>query len=370
MNKFFSFFKVNGIIAMQLCVVAVSGCSKPDIPKLLEQGKAAYYKANYVEAKNAFKECADAGDSQGQFWLAYTTIKSNGHYSDTDTLAMSEEEANRYCYDLFEKSANQNDGDGYYGLEMCFANGYGVVPNNSKDIEYLDKSVELNSSFGKAWKGQDLIQKGHIRKGITLIEESADSGNYDGKFLLGISYLYGVGVEKNINKGLELLKESANQNNCDANSALAKLYFTGFENIKENRAEAFKYAKRGADEGFTNYILSICYFEGDGTEYNKKLSIACARKSANYGFAQGQCWWAAICEQGYGPKEEAFGWYKKAADQGEKNAMAKVGEYLLTGKAGKTDYAMAKRYLQKAASMGADEAQELLDMFSWELSNY
>lgn len=236
-----------GILAMLLCVVAFTACSTPDIPKLLEQGKTAFYKANYSEAKNAFKECADAGDSQGQYWLAITTLKSNGNYSETDTLVMSKEETYKYCYDLFKKSADQNDGDGYYGLALCFWNGYGVAQDKNKYTEYLDKSVELNSPFGKAWKGHYLIQEGgkeNIQKGIALIKESVDAGNYDGKCLLGAYYMDGVGVEKNINKGLKLLQESASHNSREANSILARLYFFGTESIKANHAKAFKYAKK------------------------------------------------------------------------------------------------------------------------------
>lgn len=247
MNKISPFFKVHGMIALLLCVVVFSGCSKPDIPKLLEQGKMAYYKANYAEAKNAFKECADAGDSQGQYWLAKTTLASNGHYSDIDTLAMSKEEIYKYCYDLFKKSADQNDGDGYYGLAICFLSGRGVAQNNDKYIEYLDKSAERNSAVGKAYKGQCLCQKGdkeNIAKGIALIKESADSGDPDGKYILGVYYTNGVGIEKDMNKGMKLIQESASQNNFAANTTLAVIYFDGIGGIKADHAKAFKYAKK------------------------------------------------------------------------------------------------------------------------------
>lgn len=198
MRNLIPYPKVNGIIVMLLCVVVFSGCSK-DIPKLLDQGKAAFYKADYAEAKNAFKECADAGDSQGQYWLAKTTLAANGHYSDTDTLAMTKEEIDKYVYDLFKK--------------------------------------------------------------------------------------------------------------------------------------------------------------------NQDLAATYARASAKHGFAPGQSWWAAFCADGYGTMQEAFDWYMKAADQGDMYGIAAVGKYLLTGKAGKIDYAMAKRYLRKAASLGDEEAQELLKTY-------
>lgn len=69
------------------------------------------------------------------------------------------------------------------------------------------------------------------------------------------------------------------------------------------------------------------------------------------------------CADGYGTMQEAFDRYMKAADQGDTLGMTRVGKYILTGKAGKIDYAMAKRYLRKAASLGDEEAQELLKTY-------
>ncbi len=369
-----SFFNITKVFAMLLCVAAFAACSSPDIPKLLEQGKTAFYKANYSEARKAFKTCADEGDSQGQFWLAYTTSYTQGHYSDTDTLSMSKEEMDKYVYDLFKKSADQNDGDGYYGLVSCYMNGIGVKKDNKKWIEYLDKSVELGSAWGKANKGLLLIQQGgkeNIKKGIELIKESAESGNYYGKYSLGACYIDGKGVETDIDKGMGLLRESAKHGIRSAYTSLAQIYYFGtVKGIKENHAEAFKYAEQGANSAITYYILSQCYYNGEGTAKNESRAAFHAKQSALLGFVPGETWWAAFCASGYGTQEEAFNWYKKAADQGDILAMAQVGKYALMGTAGKTDYAMAKRYLQKAASMGSTEASELLSTYSYLLSGY
>lgn len=369
-----SFFHLTKIFALLLCVMAFAACSSPDIPKLLEQGKNAFYKANYSEARKAFKTCADEGDSQGYFWLAYITLYTNGHFSDTDTLKMSEEEKGKYIQNLFKQSADQNDGDGYYGLASCYASGIGVEKNNQKWTEYLDKSVALGSAWGKADKGISLILQGgneNIKKGIALVKESAKAGNYKGKAKLGACYIDGKGVEKDIDKGMNLLRESAKHRNRNANSMLAQIYYFGtVKGIKENHAEALKYAEEGENIGTTNYIVSKCYYNGEGTAKDESLAAFHAKQSALLGFAPGQTWWAAFCADGYGTHEEAFSWYKKAANQGDIGAMVQVGRYALMGIAGKTDYAMAKRYLEKAASNGSTEASELLSTYSYLLSGY
>jgi TPR repeat protein len=266
MKTFFMQTKTYNLIALILCAMAFASCSKTDVPKLLEEGKNAFYAADYVKAKEAFEKCAKEDDSQGQFWLAYLTFYT--HDSETDSLAMSQEEA-KYAFDLYKKSADQNDGDGYFGMAACYMTGYGVTKDESKFIECIDKSAELNSSFGKASKGKRLIDKGganNIKKGIALIKESAEAGNYFGKTLLGASYLDGTGVPADVNKGLGLLIESANHNDRDANSALARLYYSGMKTIPEDKVKAFKYAEKGVSDGMTHFILSMCYYKGEGTK--------------------------------------------------------------------------------------------------------
>lgn len=360
------------LVAILLGAVMFTSCSKVNVQKLLEEGKAAFYKADYVEAKNAFVKCADEGNSQGQFWLAFTTIRTGGHYSDTDTLAMAKEEVDKYIYDLYKKSADQNDGDGYYGLYTCYMQGINVVKDETKAAEYLDKAVELNSAEAKADRGNQLVQKGgaeNIQKGIVMIKESAEVCP-TGKAVLGACYMDGTGVEADVNKGLELLKGAAKQNSLWANTVLARIYYFGIKKIPANPEKAFEYALKGMNDGVIHYILSQCYYNGKGTKKDVARAAYQAQRSAECGYVLGQSWWAAFCASGYGTQAEAFDWYMKAANQGDRFSICAVGEYLLKGTAGKTDYAKAKKYLQKAASMGSTEAQELLQTYAWALSDY
>jgi TPR repeat protein len=373
MKTFFMQTKTYNLIALILCAMAFASCSKTDVPKLLEEGKNAFYAADYVKAKEAFEKCAKEDNSQGQFWLAYTTILSNGHYSETDTLAMSKEELEKYAYDLYKKSADQNDADGWWGVAQSYQSGYGVAKDTNKFNEYLDKAVQLNSAFAKAQKGAILMSKGgdeNLKKGVALAKESADAGNYNGKSLMGSCYIYGICVEKDVKKGLDMLLECSNHNTPGASSALAKLYFWGLKGaVAEDKAKSFKFAQKGLD-GESFWIMSWCYINGYGTEKDERQAAIYAHASANMGYALGETLWGLFCQDGYGTPSEAFDWYMKASQQGDAIATERVGEFLLKGTAGKTDYAMAKKYLQKAASMGEKTAQDLLSEYSLILSDY
>ncbi|WP_407402515.1 tetratricopeptide repeat protein [Sodaliphilus sp.] len=361
-------YKFTSLLAVLFSALVLASCST-DIPHELEMGKNAFYNNNDVMAKNKFKKCADMGDSQGQFWLGYITLLLGGHYSETDSLAMTEEERGKYIFDLFQKSASQGDGDGCWGLYNCYMGGIGVVKDEKKAADYLDKSVELNSSWGYVDKGYELIHKNQVEEGLKLIKKSADAQNYRGICVLGSCYYAGVGVEKDVNKGIELLTESAEHRDVRANSALASLYFSGTDNIEPDYNKAFKYAQKGNYDGKTEYILAQCYIFGHGVEKNIDRGAYHARCSAELGFVLGQSLWASCCVDGYGTMQDAVKYYQMAAEQGDIIATTRLGKIYLNGTAGEINYTKAKKYLRKAASQGNEEAKELLER-NYYLLNY
>lgn len=362
-NKFF------GLIATIICSLGITGCST-DVPKLLEEGKNAFYNGEYVKAKNAFKQCANADDPEGLFWLANLTNYVSGHYSDTDTLAMSEDEMYKYTLKLYEKAAEKNYGDAFARIAYYYRDGIGVNKDENKYHECIDKSIELNSASGKAMRGGVLLDEGKYDEAHKLIKESADAGDYFGKCLLGRCYVFGTGIEEDINKGMDLLQESASHKDRDANNTLASIYFSGYKSVKDDKEKAFKYAKEGSMIGGITYIIAYCYTFGEGVEKDERRGAFFSHQSALQGDAYGQRLWADYCDSGYGTKQEAFEYYMKAADQDNVWATTKVGEYLLKGTAGRTDYTQAKRYLTKAASQGSKEAQDLLSSYSSILNYY
>ena len=372
MNRIHSSKSLGVSLFVIISIFCVS-CSK-DTATLLEEGKVAFYSKEYVKAKNAFLECANRGDSQGQFWLAQLTYKVSGHYSDTDTLDMSKDDMYKYVFDLYKKSAGQNDGDGYYGLYYCYLDGRGVEENTQEGMKYLDKSVELGSSWGYAAKGNDLVRGRFgvtdVTKGMEYIKKSVKAENYLGMVILGDLYIEGIAVKVDVDKGLELLEEAANHDVLVAKDKLARLYRFGYNIVNQDLSLAFKYAKEGSDNPITDFILAEGFYYGDVVEQNRDLGAKLAYKAAQSDYDNAKNLWAEICEDGYGTKMEAFEYFMKAAELGHVYATAKVGEYLLKGTAGKTDYSLAKKYLMKAASEGSEDAQKLLSTYSGILEYY
>lgn len=69
-------------------------------------------------------------------------------------------------------------------------------------------------------------------------------------------------------------------------------------------------------------------------------------------------------------QKQAFAWYKAAADQGLSAAQLNVGRMLADGVGTKKDEALARQYLEKAASRGDNRASFNLAMMEEKHKNY
>lgn len=137
-----------------------------------------------------------------------------------------------------------------------------------------------------------------LARANALFALSAAIGFLKAQFNLGVSYVYGHGVEMDEEKGLELIKEAANQDNLEALRFLAvhSLY------IKKDKYEAIEQLSKAVklNDPVSQLIMGQWYEKGTAVK------------------------------QDY---VEACRWYKKAAKQGNKNAkavlerLAKSGHY-------------------------------------------
>lgn len=75
--------------------------------------------------------------------------------------------------------------------------------------------------------------------------------------------------------------------------------------------------------------LDMGYSYLDTEEYD--LAGECILKSARMGHAEAQLAYAEICEQWYNDTNTAYGWYLKSAEQGNAEAMYRVGIYCANG---------------------------------------
>lgn len=186
----------------------------------------------------------------------------------------------------------------------------------------------------------------------------AEAGSATAQFNTGLYYAKGCGVSRDFAKAAEWMQKAADNGDEDAANAV-KAYQSADENLKKAQSgdaaaqaeiaklytqmgnsleqldidndykEAFKWAKKSADQGNVDglYILGLCYEHGRGTDFDYEKSNKAYETAAKKGHAPSQ--WNLACHylRGFGDnEEEGLMFAYQAADQGYELAVKGLEE--------------------------------------------
>lgn len=128
------------------------------------------------------------------------------------------------AYQLFTKSAWQQNPEAFFYLSLMNREGKGTPQNNPKALTYLRKSAELNHANALFTLGTMYLKdegiKQDMNKALPLLEKAAQVGHTKAIVNLAIMYQKGDGVEQNIPKSIQLLQIAAAQGDQQAIQAL------------------------------------------------------------------------------------------------------------------------------------------------------
>lgn len=273
---------------------------------------------------------------------------------------------------------------------LLFASVSGESPN------LRDKIIE-NAKSGNAFSQSTLGDlnycdflagdKNAIVEAIKWYKMASDAGIPRAQYRLGMIYLNGDGVEKDIITAASLIKKSALANRAYALAQLGRMYQSGL-GVDRSISEAIRYYRLAIKEDndgseSAEYSLALLYADGLGVPKDEKVAIKLMTDAANRGHME-------ACEaielydlrkqaksgniecavklgkrllQGegvnYSPKE-AVVWLKRASDSHNAEAMYLLGNIYISGKMVKKNTSMGIRLLVKSASAGNRESQELV----------
>ncbi len=122
------------------------------------------------------------------------------------------------------------------------------------------------------------------KKSLNSVRKKAEKGDMVAQCYLGVSYLDGQGVEKDVNEGLKWLKMSADQNYEIALVALGRFYMYGVD-VDRDVDKATKCFRKAAENGNSEaqlYLGQILLYDKD-VEQNEAEGIFWLKKSAEDG---------------------------------------------------------------------------------------
>jgi TPR repeat protein len=164
---------------------------------------------------------------------------------------------------LYQYLAEQNDAVGQFKLGFMYQNGYGVVKDYQKAVEWLRKSAEQGNAWGQFnlgtmyESGDGVVQD--YQKAVEWYRKAAEQGNSWGQYALGAMYQNNKGVTQNYSQAKYWYRKAAEQGNAVAIAALKELT----PNSQQPNTQATPQAETSCIGDCINGHGSFTYANGD-----------------------------------------------------------------------------------------------------------
>jgi TPR repeat protein len=174
------------------------------------------------------------------------------------------------------------------------------------------------------------------------------------------SYYGECGQERDVDKAFVLLVIPADFGEPEAQYLLGLCYYNG-EGTKPDLNAAIEWWRKAAARGSAaaQYELGVLYQDGEGVTADPALAASWFRQAAENNHPAGQYEFGNACEFGIGTTLDltsAAQWYHRAAEQGDADAQIRLGHWYSSGKNAPVNIDLAIGYFRAAAEQEMPEA--------------
>lgn len=264
----------------------------------------------------------------------------------------------------------------------------------------------------EAWLAVLLIDRGQERDALRALQHAAAAGSAEANHRLGVAYAQGrLGLARDDARAAQLFEKAANAGHRRAAVNLGLLYLRG-QGVKRDLVQARAWLEKGAADGNPDalYALGRAMEEGDGQAQPDPVRAATLyRRAAEKGHALAALRYGLALSEGTGVKrdpveaqrlflqaqtsgvpeaalalgdlaarrpatrdkaanekivETAISWYRYAADAGVPSAQFKLANAYFAGAGVARDPAQAFRWYARAAQQGLPEAEHALGIMT------
>ncbi len=157
---------------------------------------------------------------------------------------------------MFEEAIQLNDSDGYLGIALIEYDN----ENFKKSKEYLLKSFEIdNNRVASFYLGGMYFEENDEEKGLYYLQKSAEQGNIDAMFDLGVLYLDGEVVKQDDKKAFDYFSYAAQKGDAGSQFYVGVFYKEG-KVVKQSDEDAKYWLEAAADQGDEDAIEALGSF--------------------------------------------------------------------------------------------------------------
>ncbi|MCF7791274.1 MAG: SEL1-like repeat protein [Victivallales bacterium] len=306
-------------------------------------------KKNRLEALRWYRQAADNGVIQAKFNIAL--YYKNGATFNSDGGNITLEKDTYKSVLLLRDAANAGFPPALRELGKLYLKGEVVRKNLTKGISLIKLSAGGNDPEGMFLLADYYLYKKNknYQKILSLLKNSAESGNFNAVEALAELYESGKGVKKDLKKALEFYKKAAENELVVSMLKLGDYNYYGIGKKTDIWTAKYWYKKAAEkNDPYALFMLGTFAEQGIGGSVNKKAAATYFLKSASRGFAKAQYNLAIYYKTGSVLKKSPYlarYWFRKAALQQSAEAQRELGFHYMYGKTGEKSYSAALNWL-------------------------
>lgn len=329
---------------------------------LLEKGKVR-------QGMKLLHAMATAGNSEAQFalgevYLADRNVPMNGNEALRWFRQAAENHHGRACHRLAVLSYmgfSPSSGERANIFDMTMKQG---EPDYAAALSWAQRSVDVGEPDGMALAAYILTQGPEacrdVTKGRELYRRAAEGGSVQGLYGHGVALLGEAKTPEERDKALSFIRKAAASGLPDAELTLGTIL--EYEGGKD--AQAFEHFMKAAthEHSVAQMKVGVAYYQGRGVERDVSKAETWLRKAAQAGELEAVALLGDINLQGDGSLPnfpEAHSWYRRAVEGGHVGAAVTLAQLCYNGMGCEADRAEAKRLLDFAAERGNEQAVKL-----------
>ena len=250
-----------------------------------------------------------------------------------------------------------------------------VRPSEQGALVYLDG----NAVRGPPYRAENLVPRSYrirvekdgympytgdvdVGAGEPTTIEASLIPTSEASYEMGENYFYGrSGYAQDDAEAVKWYRQAAEQGYARGQVSLGGMYESG-RGVVKDEAEALRWYRQAAERGHApgQEKLASMYEEGRGVAKDEAEAVRWYRKAAEQGYAPGQNNLGVMYEDGRGVAKneaEAAIWYRKAAQQGHAPGQSNLGIMYSYGRGVSKDDGEAVKWYRQAAEQGLATGQ-------------
>lgn len=305
-------------------------------------------------ALDYYQTSADQGNIYSIFWIGCKYQYGYGSEVDCEK-----------AMDYFRKAADRNIPDAFCNIGYLYEYGNGNVKQDyDKAYEWFNKAAEMNYAKGMKAIG-DMYYRGEyglkadgtedFNTARIWYEKAIENGYLGAYNSMAAMYEYGFGADEDYDKAYSLYYKNAEFGDSTAMFEIGNMYNRGYlKEDPDNNADAVTWYVKAAEHENTDAMnaMGILYEENKKYEYAAEWYLVAASK--NDVNAMNNLAWLYYngVMTGEADYENAYKWFKKAAEAGDWVAEILVANMTMDGLVTGTNRGEAKELFEKIIEEG------------------